>query len=191
MAPWGCLRVTCVGLALRCVDSVAPKNWKWTDVRAELDVKGRYFDALARRRGVADEPGCGRRTLGREAARNVRGVRRKCPDDFDALARRVEAAAPQRRVCYPAAGGVCLQGAPDERDDLPQPALQQVAPNPRAAQGAGDRTRGRRISEDPALGGDALFAAMAAHPILIKRPIVVAGARAALGRPPEAALAIL
>ena len=73
---------------------VLPKNWQWADVRAEIDVKGRYFDALARRRGVADEPGGGRRTLGREAARNLRDIRRKCPDDFDALARRVEAAAP-------------------------------------------------------------------------------------------------
>lgn len=45
--------------------------------------------------------------------------------------------------------------------------------------------------DDPALGDDALLAAMAASPILIERPIVVAGARAALGRPPEAALAIL
>lgn len=71
-----------------------PKTWKWADVRAEIDVKGRYFDELARRRGVADGPGGGRRTLGREAARNVRDVRRKCPDDFGALARRVEAAAP-------------------------------------------------------------------------------------------------
>lgn len=44
---------------------------------------------------------------------------------------------------------------------------------------------------DPALGDDALIAAMAAHPILIERPIVVAGERAALGRPPENALAIL
>ena len=45
--------------------------------------------------------------------------------------------------------------------------------------------------DDPALGDDALLAAMAASPILIERPIVVAGGRAALGRPPEAALAIL
>ena len=44
---------------------------------------------------------------------------------------------------------------------------------------------------DPALGDDALIAAMAAHPILIERPIVVAGERAAVGRPPENALSIL
>lgn len=44
---------------------------------------------------------------------------------------------------------------------------------------------------NPALDDDALIAAMAASPTLIERPIVVAGERAALGRPPEAALAIL
>lgn len=35
------------------------------------------------------------------------------------------------------------------------------------------------------------IAAMSAHPILIERPIVIVGARAALGRPPENVLAIL
>lgn len=44
---------------------------------------------------------------------------------------------------------------------------------------------------DPALDRDALIAAMVEHPILIERPIVVAGKRAALGRPPEAVLEIL
>ncbi|HKR77632.1 MAG TPA: arsenate reductase (glutaredoxin) [Rhodanobacter sp.] len=44
---------------------------------------------------------------------------------------------------------------------------------------------------DPALGDDALVAAMVAHPILIERPIVVANGKAAIGRPPEAVLAIL
>jgi len=32
---------------------------------------------------------------------------------------------------------------------------------------------------------------MARHPILIERPIVIAGNKAALGRPPEAVLKIL
>lgn len=44
---------------------------------------------------------------------------------------------------------------------------------------------------DPALSDDALIAGMAAHPIVIERPIVVVGDRAALGRPPEAVLALL
>ena len=44
---------------------------------------------------------------------------------------------------------------------------------------------------DPALDDEALVAAMAAHPILIERPIVVANGKAAIGRPPEAVLAIL
>lgn len=45
--------------------------------------------------------------------------------------------------------------------------------------------------EDPALDDDALIAAMAAEPKLIERPIVVAGDRAVLGRPPENVLALL
>lgn len=38
---------------------------------------------------------------------------------------------------------------------------------------------------------DALIAAMAAHPVLIERPIVEVNGKAALGRPPENVLAIL
>ncbi|MDA3887910.1 MAG: arsenate reductase (glutaredoxin) [Allgaiera sp.] len=38
---------------------------------------------------------------------------------------------------------------------------------------------------------ETLIAAMAAHPRLIERPVVFHGDRAALGRPPEAVLAIL
>ena len=44
---------------------------------------------------------------------------------------------------------------------------------------------------EPSLGDDVLIAAMVAHPKLIERPIVVANGKAALGRPPEAVLAIL
>ena len=44
---------------------------------------------------------------------------------------------------------------------------------------------------DPSLGNDQLIAAMIANPILIERPIVVSGDRAAIGRPPEDVLNIL
>ena len=45
--------------------------------------------------------------------------------------------------------------------------------------------------DDPTLDRAALIAAMVENPILIERPIVVAGDRVALGRPPEAVLEIL
>ena len=67
-----------------------PNNWRWAQVRAERDVKEMYFDVLVRDRNVANQLGGGRDTLGREAARRINAIRQKCPEDFDALARRLE-----------------------------------------------------------------------------------------------------
>ena len=67
-----------------------PRNWSWTDVRAEVHVKERYFDRLALERGVGDHPGGGRKPLAEEAARRISTIRQKCPDDFDALVMRIE-----------------------------------------------------------------------------------------------------
>jgi arsenate reductase len=45
---------------------------------------------------------------------------------------------------------------------------------------------------DPAkLSEDQLIAAMVKHPIIVERPIVVSGNKAALGRPPEKVLEVL
>ena len=48
-----------------------------------------------------------------------------------------------------------------------------------------------RKLDDPKLTRKQLIDAMVADPILIERPIVLSGAKAALGRPPESVLDIL
>lgn len=45
--------------------------------------------------------------------------------------------------------------------------------------------------DDQELGRRALLDAMIRHPVLIQRPVVIAGERAAIGRPPENVLRIL
>ena len=67
-----------------------PNDWTWSDVRAERDVKERYFEPFANLQCVSDGPGGGRQALGIEASRSIRAIRQKCPEDFDALARRLE-----------------------------------------------------------------------------------------------------
>ena len=76
-----------------------PKDWRWADVRAEVHVKETYFEPLVAERREVDGPGGGRkalateavRTLAEEATGKIRVIRQKCPDDFNALARRLEA----------------------------------------------------------------------------------------------------
>jgi len=62
-----------------------PKDWNWSAVRAEIHPKEVYFGPLARQRGLINEPGEGRTTMGREAAQNYNRVRSRCREDVDAL----------------------------------------------------------------------------------------------------------
>ena len=81
-----------------------PGEWRWADVRADVQVKERYFEPLAVQRGLVSATEYSRRglnseesrriwqVLGEEAARRVPAIRQKCPEDFDALAQRLTAA---------------------------------------------------------------------------------------------------
>jgi hypothetical protein len=67
-----------------------PRSWVWAEVRAEVSVKERYFDPMAERMGVANGPGGGRKEIGVHAARRISTIRQKCPEDFGALANRLQ-----------------------------------------------------------------------------------------------------
>ena len=67
-----------------------PADWRWADVRAEVQVKEAYFEPLAELRGLSDSPGGGRKELAEEASRQIPAIRQKCTEDFDALAQRLE-----------------------------------------------------------------------------------------------------
>ena len=67
-----------------------PSSWRWADIRAERDVKETYFEPIVEQRGLSHSLGGGRDVLGREAARRIGAIRQKCPEDFDAIAGRLE-----------------------------------------------------------------------------------------------------
>lgn len=69
--------------------------------------------------------------------------------------------------------------------------LDRLGLEPRALLRSGEDEYKALNLADPALGREALIAAMVAHPKLIERPIVVRGDRAVLGRPPERVLELL
>ncbi len=70
-------------------------------------------------------------------------------------------------------------------------ALDRLGMEPRALMRRKEAAYRAAGLDDPELDRDLLIAAMAAQPVLIERPVVFAGERAALGRPPETVLEIL
>ena len=79
---------------------------------------------------------------------------------------------------------------PPTENELEQ-ILGQLGMEPRDLMRRGEKIYKERGLKDPGLSAKDLIRAMAADPILIERPIVFSGGKAALGRPPEAVLAIL
>ena len=67
-----------------------PRGWRWDDIRAEVQVKEEYFEPLVERLGLSDYPGGGRKELAEAASHKIPAIRRKCVEDFDALAKRLK-----------------------------------------------------------------------------------------------------
>jgi arsenate reductase (glutaredoxin) len=69
--------------------------------------------------------------------------------------------------------------------------LKQLGMAPRALMRKSEAPYKEKRLDNPKLTDDQLIAAMVADPVLIERPIVLEGGKAALGRPPEKVLEIL
>ncbi len=69
--------------------------------------------------------------------------------------------------------------------------LKKLKMEPRDLMRKGESVYKEKDLDNPDLSTTQLVAAMAANPILIERPIVIKGDKAALGRPPENVLKIL
>jgi hypothetical protein len=68
-----------------------PKGWAWSEVRAHPHPKETYFEPFSRLRGLSDAPEGGRQVLARTAASRFDRVRQLCPEDVEALEKRIRA----------------------------------------------------------------------------------------------------
>ncbi|MGD0815822.1 MAG: hypothetical protein ABSA83_19695 [Verrucomicrobiota bacterium] len=66
------------------------QGWNWQEIRQERDPKEAYFMKLAAARGLKDDPGEGRKTMGIEAARKYRRIYSRCREDIQVLEKRLE-----------------------------------------------------------------------------------------------------
>ena len=80
---------------------------------------------------------------------------------------------------------------PPSADELGGSVLAKLGIEPRALMRTKEAAYREAGMADEGLSRRALIDLMVANPIVIERPIVVNGARAALGRPPESVLSIL
>jgi len=69
--------------------------------------------------------------------------------------------------------------------------LTKLGIGPRDLMRSGESVYGEKGLDNPELSDDQLIAAMLADPILIERPVVVNGNKAAIGRPPSQVMDIV
>ena len=55
-----------------------PADWNWQEIREERNPKEAYFMKMAAARGLQNDPGEGRKTMGIEAARKYRRIHSRC-----------------------------------------------------------------------------------------------------------------
>lgn len=82
-----------------------------------------------------------------------------------------------------------LQAPPDA--DTLRRLLQLLGMQPRELLRKSEDAYGKLRLDRDGISDAEIIAAMTAHPVLMERPIVVAGTRAVIGRPPERVLEIL
>ena len=68
---------------------VLPPDWKWLDIRQEVNPKETYFLPFAQERNLLDSPGEGRKTLTEEAVKGYNRIRQLCPEDIVVLENRI------------------------------------------------------------------------------------------------------
>lgn len=57
-----------------------PAKWSWKRIRSDRNPKERYFQPYVTQRGLMDDPGEGRKTLGREASAKYSRVKQFSPE---------------------------------------------------------------------------------------------------------------
>lgn len=67
-----------------------PKEWAWSEIRANCDPKEQFYLPYTRRKGVDKAPYDGREALARNAAANYGRLRQLCSEDIARLEQRIQ-----------------------------------------------------------------------------------------------------
>ncbi len=66
-----------------------PPSWNWREIRNNPNPKENYYIPCAKRKGVFDQPGEGRKALAAQAARRFDRILALCPEDIGSMIDRI------------------------------------------------------------------------------------------------------